>query len=183
MTTPYAPKKKRKGCHPDSWVTPPIERDFVREVYGGDPDLDVAATPTTAFGPKHYSRRTSGLRHRWHGRTWLQPPYSTIPEWVTRARTLTEIHDNKRLIVLALLPVRTGRRWWVECEQAHALFFVPSRIRFWDPVRKCLGTSPTFDSVYVLWDPFALVLAQFQRAVHKRTGSSCAVWRPERLKP
>lgn len=176
---PHAPQRKTPKCDPDSWSTPQSERVFVMEVFAGIPDLDVAATKNTAFGLQYYSRRKSGLVHPWRGRVWLQPPYSTLADWIERAAGIAEsMAPGERTSILGLFPVRTGRSYWRSVDAtATAVYFPRGRIRFVDPVRKRVGTNPTFDSVYVLWDPFALVLEPFRRAVAERGG---ILLRPER---
>ena len=68
----------RKTPYSDEWYTPP-EIPLAL----GPFDLDPCA------GPSHHARRNiraphDGLKAKWKGRVWLNPPYSTIHEWLPR---------------------------------------------------------------------------------------------------
>lgn len=77
MLTP-ADNHRAEGTGENEWYTPPEYLDAARAVMGGI-DLDPA---TSAHGQKtvqathHYTRADNGLVQEWHGRVWLNPPYS-----------------------------------------------------------------------------------------------------------
>lgn len=190
----YAPKKPREGCHPDEWNTPPDERRFVLRIRGNQlPDLDPCAkSGKQAFGRDYLTPRArrpslvirnadathGGLAHRWRGFVFLNPPYSELAAWMRHAWIEATKLTNPAT-VLALVPVRTGRPWWQDyATAATARWDVPGRIRFWDPKLRRLGTSPTFDSAYLLFDPFARYVEPFVRACAQRCNGHDRVLRP-----
>jgi hypothetical protein len=105
----------------DDWLTPP---EIVRAL--GPFDLDPCASvdrpwPTASL---HYTH--AGLECPWHGRVWLNPPYSEQWRWVARLAA----HDDG----IALLFARTetegfSRHVWPHCS---ALLFLRGRLHFHD---------------------------------------------------
>jgi len=195
----YAPKKERAGCHPDEWNTPPDERSFVLRIRGGHlPDLDPATKgKRLAFGRDYFtpssrvpglrdrnSRHTrGGLAHHWHGFIFLNMPYSTADDWMQHLVCQVE-RTKSPATVLALVPVRTGRPWWQDyATRATARWDVPGRIRFFDPVLNRIGTQPTFDSSYLLFDPYARYIEAFARECAARCKGTDRILRPNEPRP
>jgi DNA N-6-adenine-methyltransferase (Dam) len=52
----------------------------------------------------------SGLDVPWADRTFVNPPYNNLKEWL--AKLAKELEVGKRIIML--IPVRTNRTWWFE---------------------------------------------------------------------
>ena len=109
-------------------------------------DLDVAAPPGGVPwipATNHYSEIDDGLLQPWHGRVWLNPPYSNPRPWLERLRN----HGDG----VAMLPSDTSTAWWHESvATADAHCFLKGRIWF---VRTDRGaeTSAAFPSVLVGW--------------------------------
>lgn len=126
----------------DVWFTPP----HIFDALGIDFDLDPAAPPGGVPwipAKDHYSEIDDGLIQPWHGRVWLNPPYSNPRPWLERLRN----HGDG----VAMLPSDTSTAWWhesVATGDAHC--FLRGRIRF---VRADRGaeTSAAFPSVLVAW--------------------------------
>ena len=108
--------------------------------------------------------RNDGLASNWQGRVFLNPPYgyANLMKWVPKA--VSEVEKGNAQLVCALLPNRTGSRWWQEyvLSEANALWdayahsclllarFLPGRVRFdiaGVPAENCAG----FPSVVVVW--------------------------------
>jgi len=69
-------------------------------------DLDPASCPrelSAVPADRIYTVEDDGLAQPWHGRVWLNPPYSNPTPWVDRF--LKHGHG------IALLPVSAGARW------------------------------------------------------------------------
>lgn len=110
----------------DTWLTPPGIIDAL-----GPFDLDPCAAPEPRPWPTagvHYTRADDGLTKPWHGRVWLNPPYSKeAADWLARMAQ----HGCGTALVFA----RTETRWFVEhvWQRATALLFLHGRIHFHHP--------------------------------------------------
>lgn len=107
-------------------------------------DLDPAAppggvpwVPADAF----YTEADDGLLQPWHGRIWLNPPYSNPRPWIER---FIAHRDGA-----ALLPADTATGWFHEWViQAETFCFLRGRLRF---IREdaALETSARFPSLLI----------------------------------
>ena len=69
-----------------------------------------------------------GLERAWGTRTFCNPPYSQIAQWVKKAYDET---PAGKLIVL-LIPSRTDTRWWHDyVMQATEIRFIKGRLKFY----------------------------------------------------
>jgi hypothetical protein len=146
------------------WYTP----RWVFERLGLHFDLDpCSAGVDRCFVPaKHHFvlPEHDGLRERWFGCVWLNPPYGRqTGVWLDR---LAAHADG-----IALVFARTGTRWFQRiAEQADAVSFCAGRIAF---VRSdgATGKAPGADSMFLAWGPKcveALSGARFGWMVHNR---------------
>ncbi len=110
--------------------------------------------PTTSW-------REDGLRMKWAGRVFLNPPYGrAMPQWIERAVAMIE--DGHSELALALIPSRTDTKMWQKfvvgqvgqsmsyANNAHYLIkvvrFLPGRLKFGGQ------TNPApFPSAVVVW--------------------------------
>lgn len=140
-------------------------------------DLDVAADAESHWAPKWFDVESDGLKQRWHGRVWCNPPFSNIEPWVRKANF--EVLSGNAEVAALLLPCnRTEQPWWqdlVEGERdrpriiiepgwpvgqwARAGYrelrshFLPGRVKFGHPGnREAVGVgSPPFGCVLLVW--------------------------------
>jgi len=73
----------------------------------------------------NYTLHENGLRQRWHGRVWLNPPFDRyeVGVWISR------LAEHGRGV--ALLHARTDTVWFQRCwECASGLLFLGARVRF-----------------------------------------------------
>jgi phage N-6-adenine-methyltransferase len=91
-------------------------------------DLDVACPPE---GPMHtpckafYTQEDDGLTQPWHGRVFMNPPFSKPQPWVHKFMS----HANG----VALLPIAKSQwfnQLWID---AHSITILPSSMKFVDP--------------------------------------------------
>lgn len=105
----------------NEWLTP----KFILEALGPF-DLDPCASELRPFPTalEHVTVEHNGLARDWHGRVWLNPPYSHIGKWMQRMAE----HDRGTALVFA----RTETRWWHEhvWPRATAVFFLRGRLTF-----------------------------------------------------
>lgn len=105
----------------DEWLTPP----HILEALGPfdlDPCSPVERPWDTAR--RHYSAINDGLELDWHGRVWLNPPYSEIEPWMAKMAW----HNHGTALVFA----RTEVAWWFDWVWPHAsaFLFLRGRLTF-----------------------------------------------------
>jgi phage N-6-adenine-methyltransferase len=115
--------------------------------YGKHCTLDVAASPALAKCPDYFTRQDNGLKRRWHGVVWLNPPFSDIAPWVRRALEYAQVGGT----VIALLPVWTDAEWFRDYAPFGRITFLRKRVAY---IGKS-GSAP-FPSMVVEWSPESL---------------------------
>jgi hypothetical protein len=136
------------------WETPDNVLRLVREVFGGDIELDPCTTianPTKAH--RIFTPVTNGLAQAWGAGTYLNPPYNReIGPWMAKA-SVSAINGSE---VLALVPARTDTAWWqTYVTTANAVCFWRGRLTF----RGAPAPAP-FPSALPYWGPHPLKFAQ-----------------------
>jgi phage N-6-adenine-methyltransferase len=110
------------------WATPP-DLFATLDAELGPFTLDVCATAENAKCRIYFTREDDGLRQRWAGRVWCNPPYGrTIGQWMRKAAEAAEAGDAE--IVVCLVPARTDTRWWHDYAARGECRFLPGRVRF-----------------------------------------------------
>lgn len=141
----------------DDWSTPPAIVQEYADRYGAF-DLDPCARPETAKAPRYYTKADDGLAQPWHGRVWLNPPYSNPGAWLRKARA--ELASGRCDLVVALLPAATDTGWFHELIYDVSGRVVDGVLTIWAPRRGriklhgWLGTpirSPKSGSIVVVY--------------------------------
>lgn len=104
----------------DDYYTP----KWVFDLLGLHFDLDVASPPGgPPFVPcdNFYTQADDGLAQDWHGRVWMNPPFSNPTPWVKR---FVE-HGNG----VGLVPSSNGK-WWLSLWQSDCAIVITSPIKF-----------------------------------------------------
>ncbi len=114
----------------DEWYTPAI----LFNQLGLEFDLDVAS-PIDNKGHVpadcRYTIEDDGLAQAWHGRVWMNPPYSKPSPWIDKWLN----HGNG----IALLPMAKSK-WFNQMIESDAKFIVlPSTFKFESPEGKQLS--------------------------------------------
>lgn len=133
----------------DEWATPPeIVRELAAEF--GPFDLDACCRPETAKAPAFFTKADNSLEQPWHGRVWLNPPYSDPGPWLQKA--IAEVEARRVDVVVALLPASTDTRWFHDYVfgKAHEVRFRRGRIKFLGWMGTPIG-SPKAGSVYAIY--------------------------------
>lgn len=101
----------------------------------GQFDLDPCAPAIRAWdtAKQHFTITDNGLIQTWHGRVWLNPPYSKLD-----GKSQLQLWLDKMLAHrngMALVNARTETKWFHNSiwNQAHAIVFPKARIRFYRP--------------------------------------------------
>jgi len=132
----------------DDWPTPQWLVDQLAAEFGPF-DLDPAASAANTKASAYYTRDDDGLAQEWKGRVWLNSPYGReLVPWLAKARA--EVAAGRAEIVVCLVPVRTGTKWWLAATASAAL------VRYW-PRRIEFGSTdgvpgaPGFDSAIIVY--------------------------------
>lgn len=110
--------------------TPAIVVDAVLKCLGAI-DLDPCSNSSTAPNipaDAHYTQEDNGLRQRWAGRVYMNPPYGReISEWVQK---LVDAYETGAVpSAIALVPARTDTQWW-QTLRDYPVCFVSGRLKF-----------------------------------------------------
>lgn len=110
----------------DLWSTPQNFFDVYDEAYKFE--LDVCASPENAKCKRYFTKEDDGLRQKWSGVCWMNPPYGReIGKWVQKAY---ESSVENGATVVCLLPARTDTRWWHEYCAKGKVTFIRGRLKF-----------------------------------------------------
>lgn len=108
----------------DEWLTPP---KIVNAL--GSFDLDPCSSLDRPWdtAATHWTVVEDGLAHPWHGRVWLNPPYSDAASWMQR---MAEHGDGTALVF-----ARCDTAWWHDWVWPYAsgLLFLRGRLTFYRP--------------------------------------------------
>lgn len=119
----------------DEWFTPPHVIRRVRAAFGGVIDLDPASNGFangTVQARMFYTQEDDGLVKPWHGRVWLNPPFSATEAWVRRALLAFDQDEIEEAIVLT--NANTETKWGQLLLSAGSVVCFPRRrIRFIPP--------------------------------------------------
>lgn len=128
------------GCN--EWYTPEKYIDLAREVLG-EIDLDPASC---AFANKtvkarlFYSEDDDGLTKPWHGRVWMNPPYSADLVLKFAEKFVNEYNDGNVTEGIVLVNNATETAWFASLvNAATAVCFPRGRIRYQSQTRESLA--------------------------------------------
>lgn len=132
----------------DHWATPPTLVHELAIQYGPF-DLDPCCHAETAKAPKFYTPAEDGLSSPWHGKVFMNPPYSDVSPWLEKA--IAETRAGRVEIVVALLPACTDTAWFHTLVQGHAeVRFLRGRVRFYGWMATPISSpkSPSMLAIY-----------------------------------
>jgi len=131
------PQNVRRDAYSDEWYTP---ARIVQAL--GLFDLDPCAGPMSHARINYRLPGRNGLRLAWHGRVWMNPPYSSVHRWLELFAT----HANG----IALVNARTEMIWFQRfVAGSSCLLWLRRRIRFERPGAQ--PGNPTVGSVLVAY--------------------------------
>jgi phage N-6-adenine-methyltransferase len=126
-----------QGTGENEWFTPVKHLDLVRQVFGGEIDLDPASSAKAqkqVQAKLFYTKKDNGLKKEWHGNVFLNPPYAQpdIGQFVDKL--LEEIAAGRAKQAILLTHNYTGSKWFRSAARAaSAIYFNKTRIRFESP--------------------------------------------------
>lgn len=117
-------------------------RDFFAVVARefGPFDLDPCCVADSAKADHFYTAADNGLAFAWMGRVFMNPPYSRIGDWMSKAWVSAR---SGHASVVCLVPARTDTRWFWRYALAGEVLLLPGRLKFGDgrhaaPFPSCL---------------------------------------------
>lgn len=118
----------------NEWYTPADYIELARKVMGTI-DLDPAsckfANQTVKAG-NYYTIDDNGLRHKWYGNVWLNPPYSKNLIEKFTSKLIDDLDEIESAIVL--VNNATDTAWFRElAEECSAICFTYGRVKFISP--------------------------------------------------
>lgn len=125
----------------DEWYTPPY---IIKAL--GEFDLDPCAAHGLMTAKRHLYKENDGLAHNWHGRVWLNPPYSR--KLVCAFIEKMAQHNNG----VALIFNRMDIALWHNTifPTADSMLILRGRLRFYRP-DGTEGDSAGCGSVLIAW--------------------------------
>lgn len=116
--------KNDKSTSTDVWLTPP----YIIEALG-EFDLDPCYEKSSPFktANKTYTVDQDGLSHKWEGRVWLNPPYTTD----IQRKFMHKMSKHRNGIALLFARTDTAIFQNEVFKNAHALFFIKGRVHFY----------------------------------------------------
>ena len=117
------------GNRKDTWNSP---TEFVGDVvkFFGTVDLDPCCNDVdnpNVPALNYYTEETNGLIHKWHGKVFMNHPYSESKTWIPYAVSQYEQGNTSEMVLLIKLDVST--KWWRSVSN-YPWIAVNSRLRF-----------------------------------------------------
>jgi phage N-6-adenine-methyltransferase len=91
----------------DDWSTPLDVFQRIAARYGPF-DLDPCCREATAKAAKYFTKVENGLSQPWHGRVFVNPPYSDPEPWIVKAVKEVEYGCTERVVMLLPAAIDTG---------------------------------------------------------------------------
>lgn len=108
----------------DDYYTPKWVFDTLGLEFDTDPAQPIGGCSWIPV-KRYYTIIDNGLAQKWHGRVWLNPPYSKPAEWVKRF-----IDHENGIMLINLAKSRWFDDLWV---QAHGISLLPYNMKFQTP--------------------------------------------------
>ena len=122
------------------WCTPPQYVNAVKQVFGGEIELDPCSNPASVVNAKceFMLPKTDGLTQEWNYRSiYVNPPYgsdrtrgTTIRNWLAKCASSRTTYGSQ---IIALVPVATNTSHWKKYVFGSAdavCFLFDTRLRF-----------------------------------------------------
>lgn len=157
----------------DEWFTPIVVIEAARAVMGAI-DLDPASNAEANEVVKaemYYSKEDDSLTEglEWHGRVWLNPPYSgvLIRQFVAKLIAQYEAGNVTEAIILTNNSSDTG--WFHDLLSRYPACFTRGRIQFWRPDSDAFGARQGQTLFYLGndFDAFRFVFSEIGQVVVK----------------
>jgi len=173
----------RKFSGDNEWYTPSRYIELARDVMGTI-DLDPASNDiaqATVKAATYFTAETNGLNKDWHGKVWMNPPYSRglMPKFA--AKIVEEFDSGRCTEAIVLTNNATDTAWFAALVgSASAFCFTRGRIPFESPTRKNGGGLP-MGQVFTYFGPntdrFSYVFASVGHCMRAANDNRSAITR------
>lgn len=157
----------------NEWYTPAKYIEAARELMGGGIDLD-PATSTEANkrvrAAEIFTEADDGLKQRWDGRVWLNPPYGGFSGPFT-AKLVDEYIADRVSEAVLLVNANSTDTAWFQPLWGYVLCFTDHRINFDSPTGAASGSThgsvfaylgANQDGFYKMFSPFGVVVRRYK---------------------
>jgi len=156
------------------WYTPPSIIAAARRVLG-EIDLDPASSEIAnaiVQAKRFYTIVTDGLKHKWCGRVWMNPPYARSLIEPFTSKLVHHFQEGEVTEAIVLTNNATDTKWFQELVSvASAVCFVAGRVKYWGPANAI--NSPLQGQAITYLGPsrekFASVFQQFGLILYHTT--------------
>jgi phage N-6-adenine-methyltransferase len=125
-----------QGTGENEWFTPPEYIALARAVLG-EIDLDPATheqAQEIIQAARYFTKADDGLKHEWHGRVWLNPPYAQPMIADFTSKMCAERRAGHVTTAIMLTHNYTDTAWFHEAANlADAICFTRGRVKFYEP--------------------------------------------------
>lgn len=139
----------------NEWYTPAEYVEYAREALGGI-DLDPATSDTaqkTVKAAHYYTAADDGLKLEWHGRVWINPPYSRDLMSKFIDKLVDEYTAGRTQSAIVLTNNSTDTTWFRAAQEAcSAICFTDGRIGFYNAADDEIS-SPTQGQAFFYFGP------------------------------
>lgn len=91
------------------WDTPQSLFDKLNQEFKFEWDL--AASDKNAKCPKFFTQKDDGLKQKWDGICWMNPPFNKdLKKWILKAQLESKKHNS---VVCCLVPFRDNTIWFI----------------------------------------------------------------------
>jgi phage N-6-adenine-methyltransferase len=126
---------RAEGTGENEWFTP-VEYIEAARLVLEEIDLDPASNPIAQEWIKaneYFTRADDGLKHEWHGRVWLNPPYARGEIGMFVNKLLREIESGRVAAAVLLTHSYTDTEWFHNAVSTmDAVCFTRGRVKFID---------------------------------------------------
>ena len=147
----------------ENWYTPPEYLEAARAVLGGF-DLDPASSreaQETVKAARFFTREQDGLSQPWHGRVWLNPPFSRADSFVTKL--LAEFNAGNVEAAILLTNACTDTDWFHKVfSVCRAICFTDGRISFVHASRGSCGGGRVGQTFFYFGNDIDAFAASFE---------------------
>jgi ParB family chromosome partitioning protein len=118
----------------DEWYTPPEYIEAAREALGSI-DLDPAScelAQRTVKATRFLTIDDDGLKHEWHGRIWLNPPYSRKPIVRFVDKLIAEYESGRASAAVMLTNAATDTEWFRKAARYSSAICFTRRVEWYN---------------------------------------------------